>query len=81
VINPPAANKRSHWTRDDGQFPSTREEWLEGAQEHACSWWNDWADWLERQSGRAVAAPKRYGRGRTYTAIEPAPGRYVKVRA
>ncbi len=81
VINPPAANKRSHWTRDDGQFPTTREEWLEGAKEHAGSWWNDWADWLERQSGRAVAAPKRYGRGRTYTAIEPAPGRYVKVRA
>lgn len=81
VINPPAANKRSHWTREDGQFPPTREEWLEGAREHAGSWWNDWARWLERQSGKLVAAPKRYGRGRKYAVIEPAPGRYVKVRA
>jgi polyhydroxyalkanoate synthase len=81
VINPPAANKRSHWTREDDQFPPTREEWLEGAREHAGSWWNDWARWLERQSGSLVAAPKRYGRGRKYAVIEPAPGRYVKVRA
>ncbi len=81
VINPPAKRKRSHWTRDDGQLPATQTEWLEGAEEHPGSWWTDWALWLKTHAGKQIAAPTRYGKGATYQAIEPAPGRYVKVRA
>ncbi len=80
VINPPAAKKRSHWTRDDGKFPKTLAEWQAGAKEHAGSWWTDWSQWLKGHAGKQIAAPKAYGKGK-YKAIEAAPGRYVKVKA
>ena len=80
VINPPAAKKRSHWTRDDGKFPKTQAEWLAGASEHAGSWWTDWSTWLKSHAGKQIAAPKAYGKGK-YKAIEAAPGRYVKDKA
>jgi len=81
VINPPAKNKRSHWIREDGKLPPSHEEWIAGATEHPGSWWTDWSRWLTSHSGRKVAAPKTYGRGRKFQAIEPAPGRYVKAKA
>ena len=34
-----------------------------------------------RTRGKQIPAPKRYGKGATYKAIEPAPGRYVKAKA
>ncbi|MDP9974939.1 polyhydroxyalkanoate synthase [Variovorax paradoxus] len=81
VINPPAKKKRSHWIREDGKFPKTQAEWLAGATEHPGSWWTDWAQWLKGHAGKQVPAPKAYGNGKAYKAIEPAPGRYVKARA
>jgi len=81
VINPPAKNKRSHWLREDGKFPKTQPEWLAGAQEHPGSWWTDWSQWLKGHAGKQIPAPKTYGKGKAYQAIEPAPGRYVKARA
>ncbi|WP_296871549.1 class I poly(R)-hydroxyalkanoic acid synthase [Tibeticola sp.] len=81
VINPPAAKKRSHWTREDGQFPPRVEDWIAGATEHPGSWWPDWAHWLKAHAGKRVPAPRSYGRARKYKAIEPAPGRYVKAKA
>ena len=81
VINPPTKKKRSHWIREDGKFPKTQAEWLAGATEHPGSWWTDWAQWLKGHAGKQVPAPKTYGNGKAYKAIEPAPGRYVKARA
>jgi polyhydroxyalkanoate synthase len=78
VINPPAARKRSHWTSD--QLPDNAQAWLDSATEHTGSWWPDWATWLAPLSGRQVAAPRAYGKGR-FRPIEPAPGRYVKAKA
>ena len=80
VINPPAAKKRSHWTREDGKFAKTQAEWLAGATEHAGSWWPDWSQWLKAQAGKQIAAPKTYGKGK-YKVIEAAPGSYVKAKA
>jgi polyhydroxyalkanoate synthase len=79
VINPPAKKKRSYWTND--KLPATQADWLQGATEHPGSWWSDWSDWLKPHAGKQVPAPKRYGKGTAYKAIEPAPGRYVKARA
>ena len=79
VINPPAKNKRSYWTND--KLPATQQAWLEGAKEHPGSWWPDWAAWLKGHAGKQVAAPKAYGKGTKYKAIEPAPGRYVRQKA
>jgi polyhydroxyalkanoate synthase len=82
VINPPAKNKRSFWRSAPGTdpLPSASEQWLQGAQEQAGSWWPTWAGWLEVHSGDWVAAPAQPGGGQ-YRATEPAPGRYVKRRA
>jgi polyhydroxyalkanoate synthase len=81
VINPAASGKRSHWRAPaDAALPQAAEQWLGGAQEHAGSWWPDWADWLRAHAGPEQAAPRDYG-GAGHVAIEPAPGRYVKVRA
>ena len=81
VINPPAKNKRSHWIRADGKLPDTLEQWLEGATEHAGSWWTDWSHWLKAHAGKQIAAPKTYGKGAKFKAIEPAPGSYVKQKS
>ena len=78
VINPPAKKKRSYWTGD--KLATTHDEWLAGATEHPGSWWSDWSAWLKRQAGKQMAAPKTYG-SRKHKVIEPAPGRYVKVKA
>jgi polyhydroxyalkanoate synthase len=78
VINPPAQRKRSHWTND--QLPDDAQAWLDGATEHAGSWWPDWAGWLKSHAGGQMPAPRSYG-GRGFKAIEPAPGRYVKAKA
>jgi polyhydroxyalkanoate synthase subunit PhaC len=83
VINPPAKKKRSYWTNDalpKNSFPPTSSEWLQGATEHPGSWWTDWSAWLKKHAGKQIAAPKSYG-NRQYKPIEPAPGRYVKVKA
>ncbi|MFZ2987260.1 alpha/beta fold hydrolase, partial [Ideonella sp.] len=78
VINPPQANKRSHWLND--KLPATAEAWLEGATEVPGSWWTDWAAWLAPLAGKQVSAPRSPG-SRKHKAIEPAPGRYVKQKA
>ena len=81
VINPASKNKRSHWIGPANQFPKSVDQWIASATEHPGSWWTDWAAWLKPQAGKQIAAPKAYGKGKTYAAIEPAPGRYVKARA
>ena len=78
VINPPTKNKRSHWI--NSRLPKTAAAWFEGATEHPGSWWPAWADWLKPLGGKLVPAPKTPG-DRTHKPIEPAPGRYVKVKA
>jgi polyhydroxyalkanoate synthase len=78
VINPPKANKRSHWTND--RLPASADDWLAGATEHPGSWWTDWTKWLAGFGGGQVAAPRAPG-GRRHKAIEPAPGRYVQQKA
>ncbi|MDB5851628.1 MAG: class poly(R)-hydroxyalkanoic acid synthase, partial [Rhodoferax sp.] len=80
VINPPAKNKRSHWTSTSAKFPAGVQDWLAGATEHPGSWWTDWSTWLKGHAGKQIAAPVTYGKGK-YKAIEPAPGRYVKAKA
>ncbi|MBI5910013.1 MAG: class I poly(R)-hydroxyalkanoic acid synthase [Betaproteobacteria bacterium] len=77
VINPPSTNRRSYWRSD--RLSASAEEWLAGAEETPGSWWLNWNAWLEGFSGGERAAPKKSGNAK-FKAIEPAPGRYVKVR-
>ena len=86
VINPASKGKRSHWIGSDTAFPANVDDWIASATEHKGSWWGDWAAWLKPKAGKQVKAPKGYGDGKVgkakkYKVIEPAPGRYVKVKA
>jgi polyhydroxyalkanoate synthase subunit PhaC len=78
VINPASKNKRSYWV--GGKPGADAEAWLAAAKEVPGSWWTHWMKWLKLHAGKAVAAPKRLGNTR-HKPIEPAPGRYVQVRA
>lgn len=76
-INPASKNKRSYWINDD--IGANADEWLSKATEMPGSWWNDWAVWLKERCGELIPAPSTLGSLR-HSPIEPAPGRYVKVR-
>ncbi len=78
VINPASKNRRNYWV-GDGKLHESHEEWLASAAQVPGSWWPRWAEWLAKQSGREVPAPKKTG-NRTYAELEPAPGSYVKTR-
>lgn len=78
VINPPSKNKRSYYS--GGNTNGDAQDWLETAESTRGSWWTHWDAWLKPMKGRQVAAPKAPGDAR-HKPIEPAPGRYVQVRA
>ena len=75
VINPASKNRRSHWVGD--KLPKDPQAWFGAATELPGTWWNDWAEWLAKHGGAKVRARKTPG-NKSYTTIEPAPGRYVK---
>ncbi|AUT62660.1 class I poly(R)-hydroxyalkanoic acid synthase [Paraburkholderia terrae] len=78
VVNPASKNKRSYWTSDESA--SEADAWLTSAEEQPGSWWNHWIVWLKQHAGEQVKARKVLGNAK-HKPIEPAPGRYVKVRA
>jgi polyhydroxyalkanoate synthase len=78
VINSPAKNKRSYWV-NDGKAADAQ-AWMAGASEQAGSWWPQWADFLNEHGGKKVKPKAKPGNAK-YKPIEPAPGRYVKVKA
>ncbi len=82
VINPASKNKRSYWVNDKNgkSRPKTAADWFEGATEHKGSWWPEWDRFLAQHGGKEVPAPAEPGNAH-YKPTEPAPGRYVKVRA
>ena len=76
VVNPPAAEKYQYWTKP-GIEESDLESWRAGAVETPGSWWPYWRDWLDAYDDRRVPAREP---GAQLGRIEPAPGRYVKMR-
>ncbi len=79
VVNPPVANKYQYWTHE-GAVPSF-DSFVAGADETKGSWWPNWLEWIAERSGGLVPAKgaRIPGKGK-YTAIEDAPGRYVRLR-
>jgi polyhydroxyalkanoate synthase len=77
VVNPPASGKYGYWTNNE--LPPDPEDWLEGAEHHEGSWWEDWAAWNAQHSGEKV--PAREPGGGKLPILEDAPGSYVRVRA
>ncbi len=90
VINPAASGKRNYWRGQPAQkpargkakpagFPPEAQTWFAQAESVPGSWWPDWMAWLEQWKGPRVKAPGKFGSAK-FAPIEPAPGRYVKVR-
>ena len=81
VVNPPERGRRGYWSQDrDAALPGDPDAWLEQAAHARGSWWPDWLEWLAGHSEDWRPARRTPG-NRKYPAIEPAPGRYVKVKA
>lgn len=78
VVNPAAANKRSHWVSDSNADDA--DSWLAASAEKPGSWWTEWSHWLSGFGGRKMAARAVLG-NHNFSPLEPAPGRYVKERA
>jgi polyhydroxyalkanoate synthase subunit PhaC len=76
VINPPAVQKYGYWT--GGPPEGTLDQWIQKAEQYPGSWWSDWLEWIKDQDPAQV--PARAPGGDKFSAIEDAPGSYVKVR-
>ena len=79
VVNPPAQMKYQYWTNEKN--PASLDEFIDGATETKGSWWPDWTQWLSAHGREQVAAKggRIPGEGKM-TALESAPGSYVKTR-
>jgi polyhydroxyalkanoate synthase len=77
VVNPPEKKKYSFWT--GGPADGELDKWIDNAVEQKGSWWTDWLAWIRDIDRREVPA-RMPGEG-PLSAIEDAPGRYVKVQA
>ena len=74
LVNPPGNPKATY--RDGGVQGGDAQEWLESAEQHAGSWWADYAAWLGDRSGALVKAPRRLDTGGA-SVLAQAPGTYV----
>jgi polyhydroxyalkanoate synthase len=73
IVSPPHP-KAKHWAAD--AVASEPQEWFEQAELKQATWWQDWATWMTRRSGRKVAAPSGFGGG-VYEVLDDAPGQFV----
>ncbi len=83
IVNPPGAARTSRRLRRwrAGERLLTPDEWLDSTPVEAGSWWTPWFAWLQRHSGRWIAAPAACGAAeRGVPPLGPAPGLYVLER-
>ena len=79
LVNPSGNPKGRFLTNQEAitsDTASDTDEWLEGATEHAGSWWDYWTKWLSSRSGTQKAAPSTLGNKTNPVGIA-APGSYV----
>ena len=72
----PPDKAKGYWASEETGKYETPEEWLENAEQHEETWWEDFISWLEPRSGEQVDPPQ-VGSDQ-YPPIEDAPGTYVK---
>lgn len=78
ILNPPGNPKAKYYVQKDAAkpLPDTAEEWLQGTEEVAGSWWPFWMEWVQQRSGEKKPAPAKLGNAK-YKPLDPAPGLYV----
>jgi len=75
LVNPPGNPKAYHIVAP--AKPDSADEWLESAEKMPGSWWEGWARWVAKRSGKKVTAPAEPG-SKAHPPLMDAPGRYVK---
>ena len=75
MVNPP--HPKASFYANDKAYPENPDAWLESAQQHSVSWWEDWSKWIGKRAGKKVAAPAQAGSDH-HGVIGDAPGRYVR---
>ena len=75
IVSPPGP-KAWHLVSDSEALPPTGAEWRRTAERRPGTWWEDWANWSDGNSG-PLQDPPRLGSG-TYPVIGEGPGDYVK---
>jgi polyhydroxyalkanoate synthase len=70
IVNPPGGKKTWHYTKPQALRGESADAWLETADRHNGSWWEDWAPWAEAHGG-TMREPYALPDG------ERAPGLYV----
>ena len=80
IVSEPGRARRHYRVATRPAFGSfqTTEEWMQNAELHQGSWWEDWHAWLGKNSG-AQQTPPSMG-AKDYPAQEDAPGLYVLER-
>ncbi|MBX7531403.1 alpha/beta fold hydrolase [Qipengyuania sp. 1XM1-15A] len=78
ILNPPGNPKAKYYIQKDPKkkLPETADQWLEGTEEVAGSWWPYWMNWVQERSGDKKKAPAKTG-NKAYPPLDPAPGLYV----
>lgn len=77
ILNPPGNPKAKYYVhKKKGKLPATADEWLQGTEEVAGSWWPFWMEWIQERSGEKRVAPEKLGSA-SHEALDPAPGLYV----
>lgn len=74
LVNPPGNPKSYHFIAP--ATPATADEWMEGAEKTGGSWWESWARWVAKRSGKPVNAPAKLG-SKQHPPLMEAPGSYV----
>ncbi len=81
ILNPPGNPKAKYYvSKKGGHPPADVDDWLKGTEEVAGSWWPYWMVWVQKRSGKKIAAPETLG-SKKHPAMEPAPGLYVLDQA
>ena len=72
----PPDKAKGFWTSEETGSYETPDEWLENAEWHEGTWWEDFISWLAPHSGEQVDPPQLGSE--EYPPIEDAPGTYVR---
>ena len=81
ILNPPGNPKAKYFvSKKSGHPPADVDAWLKGTEEVAGSWWPLWMEWMQKRSGKQVAAPTALG-SKKNPPLEAAPGLYVLEQA
>jgi polyhydroxyalkanoate synthase len=78
IVNPPVQPPRRHYRVADAQRGDAGDAWLEGIEQVAGSWWEDWTAWLGARCGAPGTPPPLASAA--YPALAGAPGTYVLER-